>query len=376
MRGDRIAWAANKPFERAAFPVVCWTQLWRRKRSRVMSAGSLDVGDMVRGCLDLMKLLALAALLLATAPSAGAQTATQTGRVGVLSIGLAPPPEEVERSPFITSLRDLGWVRGRNLVFEARYADGDADRLPAMAGDLVRLKVDLIVALSNQEVQAAKRATSSIPIVMLFGVAPIEAGFVASLARPGGNVTGTTVAPVAFIKHLQLLKEAVPSLDRVAILWDPRFPGLGIQEASDAEARKVGMTVARVEVQRPEAMDAALAQIARERAGALFVVPSGPVVAAVPAIIAFAAQHRIPTCFPTARWAVDAGGLMSYGFDSSQLLRRGASYIDRILKGTKPADLPVERPMTLELAINLRTAKALGLTIPSSLLLRADYITQ
>jgi putative ABC transport system substrate-binding protein len=331
--------------------------------------------------LNLVKLLALAALLLAIAPGAGAQTPTQTARVAVLSIGVAPPPEEVERSPFITSLRDLGlalrdlgWVRGQNLVFEARYADGDADRLPAMAADLVRLKVDLIVALSNQAAQAAKRATSSIPIVILFGVAPIEAGLVTSLASPGGNVTGTTVAPVAFTKHLTLLKEAVPKLKRVAVLWDLRFPGLAVQEASDAEARTVGLTVAQIEVQRPEAMDAALVQVTREQAGALFVIPSGPVAAAIPVIIAFAAQHRIPTCFPTARWAVDAGGLMSYGFDSSALLRRSASYIDRILRGTRPAALPVERPMTLELAINLRTAKVLGLTIPPSLLQRADYV--
>jgi ABC-type uncharacterized transport system substrate-binding protein len=323
-----------------------------------------------------MKVLVLAALLLAMAPGAGAQTPTQTARVGVLSVGVAPPPEEVERSPFITSLRDFGWVRGQNLIFEARYADGDAERLPTMVADLVRLKVDLIVALSNQEAQAAKRATSSIPIVIVFGVAPIEAGLVASLARPGGNVTGTTVAPVAFTKHLTLLKEAVPNLKRVAVLWDPRFPGLAVREASDAEARKVGLTAANIEVQRPEALDAALGQVTRERAGALFIIPSGPVGAAIPAIIAFAAQHRIPTFLPTDRWAVDAGGLMSYGFDSSALLRRSASYIDRILRGTRPAALPVELPMTLELAINLRTAKALGLTIPPSLLLRADYIIQ
>ena len=323
-----------------------------------------------------MRLLVLALLLLATAPASGAQTPIQKARVGVLSLDVAPPPEVVEHSPFITSLRDLGWVRGQNLVFETRYANGDADGLPAMAADLVRLKVDLIVALSNQEAQAAKRVTSSIPIVMLFGVAPIEAGLVASLANPGGNVTGTTVAPVSFTKHLTLLKEAVPNLKRVAVLWDPRFPGLAVQEASDAEARKVGLTIVPVEVQRPDAVEAALAQVTRERAGALFVIPSGPVLAATPAIIAFAAQHRIPTYFPTARWPVDAGGLMSYGYDGSAVLRRSASYIDRILRGTRPAALPVERPMTFELAINLRTAKLLGLTVPASLLQQADYIVQ
>lgn len=323
-----------------------------------------------------MKFLALAALLLAMASGAAAQTPAKMARVGVLSVGIAPPPEEVERSPFITSLRDLGWVRGQNLIFESRYADGDPDRLPGMAADLVRLKVDLIVALSNQETQAAKRATSSIPIVMLFGVAPIEAGLVASLARPGGNVTGTTVAPVAFTKHLTLLKEAVPKLERVAVLWDPRFPGLAVEEFSDAEARKVNVTVAKIRVHRPEDVGAALTQVSGERAGAVFVVPSGPIVAAIPAIISFAARNRIPTYFPTGGRFVDAGGLMSYGFDMSELLRRSASYIDRILRGARPAALPVERPMTLELAINLRTAKALGLAIPPSLLQRADYIVQ
>ena len=271
--------------------------------------------DLLCSTITVVKLLALAALLLATAPSAGAQTPARTARAGVLSVGMAPSPEEVERSPFITSLRDLGWVRGQNLIFETRYADGDPDRLPAMAADLVRLKVDLIVALSSQEAQAAKRATASIPIVILFGVAPIEAGLVASLARPGGNVTGTDVG-------------------------------------------------------------AAVAQVTRERAGALFVVPSGPVVVAIPAIIAFAAEHRIPTLFPSGRWPVDGGGLMSYGFDSSTLLRRSASYGDRILRGTRPAALPVERPTTLELAINLRTAKALGLTIPPSLLRQADHLIE
>jgi len=315
-------------------------------------------------------------LALGAAPLAEAQQLDKVHRVGVLSVGIAPPPEEVERSPFITSLRDLGWVRGQNLIFESRYADGDPDRLPGMAADLVRLKVDLIVALSNQETQAAMRATSSIPIVMLFGVAPIEAGLVASLARPGGNITGTTVAPVAFTKHLTLLKEAVPKLERVAVLWDPRFPGLAVEELSDANARKVNVKVAKVKVYRPEDVGAALTQVSSERAGAIFVVPSGSVVAAIPAIISFAAQNRIPTYFPSGGRAADAGGLMSYGLDLSELLRRSASYIDRILRGARPAALPVERPMTLELVINLRTAKALGLNVPQSLLLRADRVIE
>jgi putative ABC transport system substrate-binding protein len=321
-------------------------------------------------------LVALAVGVLTEPLGVVAQPAGKVARVGVLSLGVALPPEEVAKSPFVTSLRDLGWAAGQNIIFEPRYAAGQTDRLPALAADLVRLKVDVIVTLSNQETLAAKQATASIPIVMLLGVAPVEAGLVASLARPGGNVTGTTVAPVALGKYLELLKEVVPKLARVAVLWDSSFPGLARQEPPEVEARKLGLTLTLIEANRVDDVDAALARIAKERTGALFVVLVGPLLARLQQIVDFAAQHRLPTIFPGARRPVDAGGLMSYGYDLPPLLRRGAWYVDRILRGAKPADLPVERPTTVELVINLRTATALGLTIPLSLLQRADHVIE
>ena len=312
-----------------------------------------------------------------TVPSgAGAQPAGKAARVGILSIGAARPSEEIAKSPFVTSLKDLGWAAGENIIFEPRFAAGEGDRLPVLAADLVRLKVDVIVALTNQETLAAKQATSSIPIVMVLGVAPVTAGLVASLARPGGNVTGTTVAPIDGGKYLELLKEAVPTLTRVGVLWDPTYSGLPAQEPLEVAARKLGLTLALIEAQRPVDVDAALARIIKERPGALCVVLGGPLVTRIRQIVDFAAQHRLATIFPGARLPVDAGGLMSYGYDLPPLLRRAAWYVDRILRGTKPADLPVEQPTKVELVINLKTAKAIGLTIPPSVLARADQVIE
>ena len=225
---------------------------------------------------------------------------------------------------------------------------------------------------------AAKQATASIPIVMVLGVYPVEAGLVASLAHPGGNVTGTTVAPLAPAKYLEMLKQAVPKVARVAILWDPTFPGLwnvGDRERLELEAGKLGLTLVSIEVQRPDDIEHALARIADERFGALLVVPVGPIPARIRQVIDFATKHRLPTLFP-AREFVDAGGLMSYGYIREDLLRRAATYVDKILRGAKPRDLPVEQPTKFELVINLKTAKALGLTIPPSLLARADQVIE
>lgn len=324
----------------------------------------------------LWALIALIVGVLAVPPGAGAQPVGKVARVGILSVGVAPPPEEIAKSPLLTSLRDLGWIAGQSIVFETRFAAGQTDQLPALAADLVRLKVDVILALTNHETLAAKQATTSIPIVMLLGVAPVEAGLVASLARPGGNITGTTVAPIAGGKYLELLKEAVPKLARVAVLWDPTFPGITTQELLEVDARTLGLTSAVFEARRPEDVDAALARIARDRPGALLVALGGPLLARIRQIVEFAAQHHLPTIFPGARIPVDAGGLMSYGYDFPPLLRRAAWYVDRILRGTKPADLPVEQPTTAELVVNLKTATALGLAIPRSLLQRADHVIE
>jgi putative ABC transport system substrate-binding protein len=308
------------------------------------------------------------------APLAAEGQAGKVARVGILSVGTAPAPDEVARSAFLAALRDLRWIAGQNIVFESRFAAGQTDRLPALAAELVQLKVDLIVTFLNQETLAAKQATASIPIVMVLGVYPVEAGLVASLARPGGNVTGTTVAPLAAAKYLEMLKQAVPKLARVAILWDPTFPGLwdvGDRERLELEARKLGLTLVSIEVQRPDDIERALARIADERFGALWVVPVGPIPSRMRLVIDFATKHRLPTLFP-ARDFVDAGGLMSYGYIREDLLRRAATYVDKILRGAKPGDLPVEQPTKFELVINLKTA--LGLTIPPSLLLRADHV--
>ena len=300
-----------------------------------------------------------------------AQPAGKVVRIGMLSMGTAPSVEG--RSLFLAALRDLGWVAGQNVVFEPRYAAGHTDRLPALAAELVRLKVDVIVTFLNQETLAAKQATNSIPIVMVLGVFPEHAGLVASLARPGGNVTGTTVAPIVG-KYLELLKLAVPKLARVAIVWDPTFPGLD-QAELEVAARKLGLTLALLDVQRSDDIAAALARIAKERPGALWIIPIGPLVAHTREIVDFATKQRLPTIFPS-RDFVDIGGLMSYGYHRQHLMTRAAVYVDRILKGANPADLPVEQPTKFEFVVNLKTAKAIGLTIPPSLLERADEIIQ
>jgi len=317
----------------------------------------------------------LASGLLAAPLAFEAQPSGRVARVGILSVDVESL-DDVGRVAFVAALKDLGWLVGQNLVFEARYAAGQPDRLPALAAELVRLKVDMVITFLNQETLAAQQATASIPIVMLRGIYPEQAGLIASLARPGGNVTGTTVGPVTGGKYLELLKEAVPKLTRVAILLDPTFPGLtAVRQQVEAEARKLGLTLTQIEVQHPDDVEQALARVQKERPGALWVVPVGAIAARVRQVIAFATKERLPTIFP-ARFFAEVGGFMSYGADREHLARRAASYVDRILKGAKPADLPVEQPTKFELVINLKTAKALGLTIPPSLLARADQVIE
>jgi putative ABC transport system substrate-binding protein len=296
-------------------------------------------------------------------------------RIGILSVEAVPSDELLARSPLRAALKELGWILGQNLVFERRFAGGQPDRLPALAAELVELKVDVIVTVLNQETLAAKQATASIPIVMILGVSPVQAGLVASLARPGGNVTGTSIGPITGGKYLDLLKEALPKLARVAILLDPTFPGLSDSAPLESDARKLGLTLTVIPVRGPDDLDRALARIANERFGALWVVPVGPLAGRARQIIDFATSQALPTIFPT-RFFAESGGLMSYGYHLEYLVRRAASYIDRILKGAKPADLPVEEPTKYELVINLGTARALGLTIPPSLLARADQVIE
>ena len=322
-------------------------------------------------------LLASLAGALAAPLGAEAQTALKLPRIGTLS-AFSPPsqPDWRQRSPFWGAMRELGWVEGQNIMVERRWAEGRLDRLPTLAIELVQLKVDLILANAGAEIFAAKRATKTIPIVMGSSLDAVEQGFVASLARPGANVTGvTSMTSDLSRKRLDLLKEMVPKIVRIAILQcsgPSRLPGLtGTMDG----ARALGLSAQVLEVREADDYEAAFAAAIRERAGAMIVFTCYFNVLNATRIAALAARHRLPTMY-NERWWVDAGGLMSYGSRLSDMLRLVATYVDRILKGAKPADLPVEQPTKFELVINLKTAKALGLTIPPSLLARADQVIE
>ena len=292
-------------------------------------------------------------------------------QVGYLTLG-----DSIEQA-FREALRHLGYTEGQNLVLEGRFARGQSERLPALAAELVQLGVDVIVTNTTPAALAAKDATTTIPIVMAVVNTPVERGLVASLAQPGGNLTGLDNSPgPGFLgKQFELLKEAAPAISRVGVFWDSTFQRL---RGFEAAAQALGMTVLSVDVQEmvvPEHFAAAFATMLQERAEALFVMAAAQNARHYQHIVAFATAHRLPTMFQ-ARRAVEAGGLMSYYLNSDDLRRRAAVYVDKILKGAKPADLPVERPTTFELVINLTTAKAFGLTIPPTLLFQADKVIQ
>ena len=311
----------------------------------------------------------------ATPFDAEAQQAGRVYRVGYLSV---PTRASVENAlqAFLRALRELGWVEGQNLIIEYRWAEGKVERLPDLAADLVRRKVDVIVAPAGSAALVAKHATSSIPIVMMFPNDPVEMGLVASLGRPGGNVTGTsfTSGPEIFGKQLQILKEILPHASRVAILWNPADQGAALQVREvEAAARSLRIRVQRVEARGPEEFDSAFAAMARERAEALLVA-HGPTFLVHRARLAeLAVKGRLPTMY-SFREHVEAGGLMAYAVNMTDFIGRAAVYVDKILKGAKPADLPVEQPTKFELSINLKAAKGLGITVPQSLLLRADEV--
>jgi putative ABC transport system substrate-binding protein len=278
----------------------------------------------------------------------------------------------------VQGLRELGWVDGKNIVIEYRWAEGRADRLPDLAAELVRLKVDVIFAANTSVALAAKNATGTIPIVMATGGDPVGLGLVASLARPGGNVTGLSfsVGMETVGKGLELLKETVPKVRRVAVLSNPANPShaLAIKNVSDA-ARAVRMQLQLLEARGPNEFDNAFAAMARERAEALLVVLDPFFGIHRAQLRDLAAKNRLPAMYGSREYP-EAGGLMSYGADFRHNFRRSATYVDKILKGAKPADLPIEQPTRFELVINMKTAKALGLTIPQSLLLRADQVIE
>ena len=318
--------------------------------------------------------------VLAATRAAGAQPASGTPRIGYMAINLTARDNRPYHA-FIQGLRDLGYVEGKNLVIEYRDAEGNPDRFPGLAAELAARKVSVILAGGGTlGTMAAKQATSTIPIV--FGAVgdPVTEGLVTSFARPGGNLTGLAInSPELASKSLELLKQAMPGLTRVALLLKPdAAPPAVTQErikSWDATAQGLGMQLQIVEARDPAEFERAFSDMARARTGAV-TVPSTPVFdAALRRLIELAAKYRLPTVY-TFKHYVDAGGLMSYGPDIADLFRRAATYVDKILKGARPGDLPVEQPTKFELVINRKTAKALGLTIPPHLLARADQVIE
>ncbi len=332
---------------------------------------------MIRG----VRILAVVVGLL-TVPLAAAQQAGKIYRVGlVLTVSplaemIGPEPVHPGVRAFLQEMGRLGYVEGRNLVFERRSAEGKFERFGDIVAELLRLKIDVIVTAGNDLPREAKRLTNMVPIVMASSTHPVESGLVASLARPGGNITGLTrtTGPENEGKRVELFKEALPKIRRVAFLgmktdWENPFG-----ESIQAAARVVRITLVHIEHTPSQHADA-FARIIRERPDALFVAQNTPNFAHRRLIVDFATNSRLPGMYPT-REFVEAGGLMSYGANLTDLYPRAAGYVDKILKGAKPADLPVEQPTKFELVINLKTAKALGLTIPPSVLIRADEVIQ
>ena len=285
-------------------------------------------------------------------------------------------PMEFDQA-FLRGLRELGYIEGQNIRIEYRWGDGTEAPLRARMAELVGLKPDLIVAAGSPGVRAARNATASIPIVMTSTPDAVRDGLVASLARPGGNVTGMSIfVPEVTAKRLELLKELLPNLARVATIWHSANPGnLPLVSDTEVAARAMGLAFHSAGVRQVGELDTAFEQIMRERAGALSVLSDGFMVTNRNAVFALAARHRLPAIYPSSVY-VEAGALMSYGPSLEVAYYRAAYFVDRILKGARPADLPVEQPTKFELVINLKTAKALGLTIPQSILLRADRVIE
>jgi putative ABC transport system substrate-binding protein len=311
--------------------------------------------------------------------TAEAEQATKIARIGYLATNLAgtPPASHVA---FLEGLRDLGYVEGRNVVIEYRDAEGKVERFPALLAELIALKVDVIVAPGTPAALAAKHATKTLPIVFPVAVDPVQSGLVTSLARPGGNVTGLSALVSELVgKCLEQLTQAVPGVSRVAVLWQPG----GLDERTEKDmlkgaevaGRALGVRLQFVQARGPADFERAFSEMTKARAGALTVLTSVMFVNERRRLVDLAAENRLPAAYAQ-REFVDAGGLMSYGTNVADLFRRAATYVDRILKGAKPGDLPVEQSTKFELVINLKAAKALGLTIPPSVLARADQVIE
>jgi putative ABC transport system substrate-binding protein len=316
--------------------------------------------------------------LLGAAPTTEAQPGAKPPRVGVLLAGSPPPraPALASLDAFRQGLHDLGYVEGQNILLEWRWAEGQEGRLPALATELVGLPVDVLVATTTRAVQAAQHATRTIPIVMAVSADPVASGFVASLRHPEGNITGMSImAPEVSGKRLELLRDLRPSMAHVGILLNPAQPGSRLDvQGLEGAAQALGLELSMLEVRSAEAFESAFAALSRAGVDALLVLPDPLLLDPHRRDIAtLALQHRLPTMYGW-RLFVEAGGLMSYGPRLPDMFRRAAYYVDRILKGAKPADLPVEQPTKFELIINLTTAEALGITIPAHVLVQADEV--
>ncbi len=330
----------------------------------------------MRNGLKAIFIVALAIGLLAGLPRVNAQQPAKIPKIGILSpFDRSSVARNVEA--FRRGLHELGHTEGKNIAIEYRYAEGKFDRLPDLASELVRLNVAVIVTSSTPGVQAARSATTAIPIVMAAVSDPVGSGFVASLAHPGGNVTGLSLLDTELsAKRLELLREAVPGLARMGVLWSPADPGMALQfNMVQDTAQPLGLQIQNVQVQDPNAFEGAFQTASHGRVGALLVFAQPFTLRHRTQIVDLAGKSRLPAIY-TARSFVDAGGLMAYGASLPELYRRAATYVDKILKGAKPGDLPVEQPTKFELVINLKTAKALGLKIPQSVLIRADEVIQ
>jgi putative tryptophan/tyrosine transport system substrate-binding protein len=325
---------------------------------------------MTRRTVGLFVTLALGFLVVPL--TATAQPSTKVPRIGLLVYG-NPPPAPSPEQQVIEGLRELGWVDGQNMRLVIRPAEGRPERLPDLTRELVESSVDLIVGVGTDVAKVVRSVTGTMPLVMSVSEDPVEIGLVASLSRPGGNLTGVTfISAELAAKRLELLKEVVPQAARVAVLWNPVHVDLELKELEPA-GRALGIRLQSVEVRSPGELDGAFRVVAGGRADALLVVPSRMINHNAKRIAAFAMEHRLPAVSMWRAFA-EAGGLMTYGPNVGAMIRRTAAHVDKILKGAKPGDLPMEQPTTFELVINLKTAQALGLTIPPTLLFQADEV--
>ena len=320
--------------------------------------------------------IVVGAMLLALSFAADAQEPKKISRIGYLEASGDPRTPGLQDKPFRQGLRELGYIEGKNILVEYRYAEGNLDRIPGLVAELVQLKVDVLVVPLLPEVRAAKEATKTIPIVMVLAVDPVATGIVDSLAHPGGNITGLTrLTRELSGKRLELLKEVVPKLSRVGVLWDGGAPGPAIafkEYEAGAHALKIQLQSLEIRGPNPD-MEGAFHAAAKGRAGALATITNPLIRRHSKQIAALAVKSRLPSMYEATQYVQD-GGLVSYSASDAENFRRAAVFVDKILKGTKPADLPVEQPTKFEFVINLKTAKAIGLTIPPNVLARADRV--